>query len=98
MNTDGSLDETFVTGSGFDADIYTAAIAADSKILVGGSFGQYDGDKIGYGIARLIPPAEDSEEEEVASNTRHRSSATRTGDLTILVCFSQPQIPNAYIH
>jgi uncharacterized delta-60 repeat protein len=38
LNTDGSLDNTFDTGEGFDNWIRTTSIQADGKIIVGGSF------------------------------------------------------------
>jgi uncharacterized delta-60 repeat protein len=43
LNDDGSLDETFNTGTGFDAAVQTVLIDADGKILVGGSFTTYNG-------------------------------------------------------
>ena len=43
LNSDGSIDTTFVTGTGFNYHAYAVAIQADDKILVGGSFGAYNG-------------------------------------------------------
>jgi uncharacterized delta-60 repeat protein len=47
LNSDGTLDTSFVTGSGFDPD-FSASVSAialqdDGKILVGGSFENYNG-------------------------------------------------------
>lgn len=42
---DGSYDKTFVTGDGFDFDVHSLALQSDGKILVGGRFRSYDGDK-----------------------------------------------------
>jgi len=41
LNTDGSLDSTFVTGTGFNVFIFKIAVQNDGKILVGGSFTTY---------------------------------------------------------
>jgi uncharacterized delta-60 repeat protein len=43
LNTDGSIDNTFNSGSGFDNDIYSVAIQSDNKILIGGNFTTYSG-------------------------------------------------------
>ncbi len=95
LNADGSLDDTFVTGGGFDEIVYALAIDADGKILVGGAFNTYDGEEIGYGIARLIPPADEEEtppsEEDSGSTASHRrgggggsTGGTTGGDSSLL--------------
>ncbi len=46
LNSDGTLDNTFVTGSGFNdffRNIRTLAIQQDGKIIVGGRFTSYNG-------------------------------------------------------
>jgi uncharacterized delta-60 repeat protein len=43
LNTDGSFDNTFVTGSGFTSPVYTVAVQSDGKILVGGGSSSYNG-------------------------------------------------------
>ena len=43
LDSDGSIDETFNIGSGFDANIYSLTIQSDNKILVGGNFTTYSG-------------------------------------------------------
>ena len=43
LNSDGSMDPGFVTGSGFDAAVNSVALQTDGKILVGGHFSSYDG-------------------------------------------------------
>ncbi len=43
LNTDGSIDAGFVSGSGFDGDVYSLSLQADGKILVGGQFTTYNG-------------------------------------------------------
>ena len=43
LYSDGSIDGTFVYGSGFDFPVYTIAIQSDNKILVGGNFSDYNG-------------------------------------------------------
>jgi uncharacterized delta-60 repeat protein len=43
LNTDGSKDTSFNTGTGFDEPIYTIELQNDGKILVGGAFTSYNG-------------------------------------------------------
>jgi uncharacterized delta-60 repeat protein len=43
LNSDGSVDSSFVYGSGFDDYVQTIAIQSDGKILVGGYFANYNG-------------------------------------------------------
>jgi uncharacterized delta-60 repeat protein len=43
LNSDGSIDGTFVYGSGFNAEPFTISIQTDGKILVGGVFTTYNG-------------------------------------------------------
>ena len=57
LNNDGSIDETFQIGSGFNGglsygEICSIVIQSDGKILVGGSFKNYNGFNK-YGIVRL---------------------------------------------
>jgi uncharacterized delta-60 repeat protein len=42
LNSDGSIDETFTIGNGFDAAVYAIDIQPDGKILVSGEFTEYD--------------------------------------------------------
>jgi uncharacterized delta-60 repeat protein len=43
LKADGTLDETFIVGTGFDAAIYDLAIQSDGKIIVVGNFDTYNG-------------------------------------------------------
>lgn len=43
LNTDGSIDTTFVYGTGFDASPNSIVLQSDGKILVGGTFTTYQG-------------------------------------------------------
>lgn len=43
LNTNGSIDNTFVTGSGFNNRILDIVVKDDGKILVGGYFTSYNG-------------------------------------------------------
>lgn len=53
LNPEGTFDNTFVTGSGFDTTVYTTAIqSGDGAVIVGGDFTNYNGTSIN-GIARL---------------------------------------------
>ena len=47
LDSDGSVDNTFVIGSGFDNDIYSIVLQPDNKILVGGKADNYNGNSIG---------------------------------------------------
>lgn len=52
VNSDGSFDNTFTIGTGFNASVTDVAIQGDGKILVAGSFTSYNGTTINR-IARL---------------------------------------------
>lgn len=44
LNTDGSVDNTFNSGTGFDIGyVYAVSIQSDGKILIGGQFNSYNG-------------------------------------------------------
>jgi len=43
LNTDGSLDTSFVIGTGFSASVWAVAVQEDGKILCGGDFISYSG-------------------------------------------------------
>lgn len=43
INTDGSIDATFNSGTGANAYVYSAAEQPDGKIIIGGSFTSYNG-------------------------------------------------------
>ncbi len=43
LNSDGSLDTSFNTGTGTNASIYSINIQSDGKILIGGGFSSYNG-------------------------------------------------------
>ncbi|MBK7968347.1 MAG: delta-60 repeat domain-containing protein [Bacteroidetes bacterium] len=48
LNSDGTIDQTFQPGSGFDKSIFAIAIQPDGKIIVAGSFNTFNGDSIRY--------------------------------------------------
>jgi len=52
LNTNGSLDISFNTGTGADDSIYTSAIQKDGKIIIGGYFNFFNGTNI-RSITRL---------------------------------------------
>ncbi|TDO98370.1 putative delta-60 repeat protein [Flavobacterium sp. 245] len=54
LTPDGTIDENFNTGSGFNGKIYASYIQPDGKILVGGSFTSYNGINAGR-LIRLNP-------------------------------------------
>ena len=53
LNSDGTLDATFNTGSGFNRAVTCFAIQPDGKILVGGSFFMYKGLPVPPRLVRL---------------------------------------------
>jgi len=54
LNSNGEIDATFNTGTGFNAEVRSIAIQSDGKIIVGGGFFSYNG-TIKSCIARLNP-------------------------------------------
>jgi len=52
LNSDGSFDSTFNTGTGPDNEVWTLAIQSDGKIIIAGFFYKYDGHDA-VGVARL---------------------------------------------
>jgi uncharacterized delta-60 repeat protein len=44
INTGGTIDNTFSTGSGFDSEVYSIVSQTDNKIIIGGGFSNYNGD------------------------------------------------------
>ncbi len=55
LNTDGSLDSSFVTtGAGFNDEVWNLSVQIDDKVVVGGYFYEYDGTTSSY-LARLNP-------------------------------------------
>lgn len=53
INVDGTYDETFQVGEGFENTVYAIAVQQDGKILVGGSFLSYQNDYYARYIVRL---------------------------------------------
>jgi uncharacterized delta-60 repeat protein len=43
LNTDGSLDNSFTSGTGFNDEVRSTSIQADGKIIVGGDFTTFNG-------------------------------------------------------
>jgi len=52
LNPNGTQDTSFVTGVGFNTDVYTIKVQSDGKIIVGGLFTTYSGSTVNY-ITRL---------------------------------------------
>jgi Secretion system C-terminal sorting domain/Domain of unknown function (DUF5122) beta-propeller len=52
LNGSGSIDTTFDTGAGFNGEVNSILIEDDGRILVGGNFTKYNGEKCN-GIIRL---------------------------------------------
>ena len=54
LNSDGTVDSTFVVGTGFSGGLpYEIVIQPNGKILVGGIFTSYNGTSFNGGVARL---------------------------------------------
>jgi uncharacterized delta-60 repeat protein len=54
LNSDGSVDNTFTIGTGFNNTVESIFIQSNGKILIGGAFSSYNGDGSGlYGLIRL---------------------------------------------
>ncbi len=53
LNTNGSKDTTFITGSGFDFFVSTIRIQSSGKILIGGNFSNYNQNYFGGYFLRL---------------------------------------------
>jgi uncharacterized delta-60 repeat protein len=53
INTDGTLDNTFNTGTGFNSLVNSTAIQTDGKIIVVGSYSNYSGSTTLANIVRL---------------------------------------------
>jgi hypothetical protein len=43
LNSDGSVDNTFSIGTGFNNTVWVIKVQTDGKILVGGNYTQYNG-------------------------------------------------------
>jgi uncharacterized delta-60 repeat protein len=54
LNPDGSVDDSFNTGTGFSNDVWYIKVQSDGKILVGGKFTSYNDTSVNR-IARLNP-------------------------------------------
>ncbi len=52
LNTDGTLDASFIVGTGFNDQVSRVKIQTDGKVVVGGSFGTYNGATVNQ-IVRL---------------------------------------------
>ncbi|NWL00893.1 calcium-binding protein [Flavobacterium collinsii] len=54
LNPDGSVDDSFNTGTGFNGKVYASYLQEDGKIILGGSFTNYNGVSAGR-LIRLNP-------------------------------------------
>jgi uncharacterized delta-60 repeat protein len=53
LNTNGTKDTAFISGTGFNGDVYSIKQLADGKILVGGNFTTYKGDNSSAYLIKL---------------------------------------------
>ena len=54
LNSDGSIDTSFITGTGFNYTVYAIVVQPDGKIIAAGSFSKYNGIVINK-VVRLFP-------------------------------------------
>jgi uncharacterized delta-60 repeat protein len=54
LNSDGTLDDSFITGTGTNNSIWTTVLQSDGKIIIGGDFTSYNGTSRNR-ITRLNP-------------------------------------------
>jgi uncharacterized delta-60 repeat protein len=83
LNSDGTPDSTFATGTGFDAAVSALALQSDGKVIVGGSFTTFGATAAGR-IIRLN-----------ADGTRDATLVTGTGfdnNVTTLALYSDGRI------
>ena len=66
LNYDGTVDETFAPGTGFNAPVRSIAVRPDGKILVGGDFSSFNG-KFAYRVALLNSDGSLDETTDLAS-------------------------------
>jgi len=66
LNSDGSLDDDFSSGAGFDGQVTSVQVQSDGKVLLAGDFGSYDGSPIPEGLVRLN--ADGSLDEDFSEN------------------------------
>lgn len=52
LNSDGSIDNSFLTGSGFNGKVLSIAVQTDGKFIIGGDFTSYNGTSVSK-IVRL---------------------------------------------
>ncbi len=52
LNSDGSIDKSFVINSGFQGEVFAIALQADGKVVVGGMLAKFNGISCG-GLVRL---------------------------------------------
>lgn len=71
LNSDGSKDNTFDTGSGFNNYVQTIAVQPDGKILVGGRFNEFNGQTQMYCLRLNADGSKDSSF-EVDESFNHR--------------------------
>jgi uncharacterized delta-60 repeat protein len=60
LNTDGTVDNTFVIGSGLNDRAVCCHVLSDDSVLIGGNFGSYDGNTASYIVKLGVDGAIDS--------------------------------------
>jgi len=93
LNPDGSLDQFFNIGTGFNnsgtiAQVYSTSIQSDGKIIVGGVFDSYNGVKV-KNIVRLNPNGiiDPSFKLDTRTNSSIRSTAIQSDGKIIIAGF-----------
>lgn len=59
LNSNGSYDNTFITGTGFNDGVLTIIVQPDNKILVGGSFTSFNGtSRLRFARLQIVTPTD----------------------------------------
>lgn len=84
LNLDGTIDTSFVTGTGPDGSVYTLAMAAQGKIVAGGYFGSYNGSSSNR-LARLNPDGSYDSTLNIGSGFEYQALPPVTSVFTVVV-------------
>ncbi len=84
LNTNGSLDTTFNPGSGTSDEVYTCKIQPDGKVLIGGTFGTFNGvNRIGIARLNAFGTLDQSFDPGTGASGNVYSTSLRSGKLLI---------------
>ncbi|HET6226968.1 MAG TPA: T9SS type A sorting domain-containing protein [Bacteroidia bacterium] len=90
LNSDGTLDTTFNSGSAVDKGIYSISLQQDGKIIIGGEFTKYNGIS-SPNLARLLPDGTFDTEFNVGTGPNYyltKTTVQRDGKILIAGAFT----------